>query len=108
MDIDILKDLSKMELIALNHQIVEELKRREEQETKADIRKFKVGDKVAFESDGQELFGIVIRVNRKSVTIDTYGFGQWRISPQLVKRNLSSEVSSKKKKGKKVHHLFGN
>ena len=101
MDTELLKKLSKMELISLNHKIIEELKCREEASNKTSIDNFKVGDKVEFVADEKELFGIVIRVNRKTITIDSYGFGQWRVSPQLV-RNLTAEVSSKKNRPKNV------
>ena len=40
----------------------------------------RVGDRVGFKKDGEDIVGIVKRVNQKSVTLVTEQGGQWRVS----------------------------
>ncbi len=84
MTIDI-GQLSTEELVALNHRIVERLKYLESVHTHKAMMAFNLGARVSFESprDGREL-GILVKFNRKTVTVMTDGGTRWNISPHLL------------------------
>lgn len=84
MKIDIAR-LSEKELIELNHQIVERLKYLESMRTHEQMMEFNVGEKVSFEPPGREKrTGILVRYNRKTVSIVTETGERWNVPPQLL------------------------
>ena len=86
MPIDI-TSLTEEELLALNRQIVARLKYLQQKRTDEQMIEFHVGDRVGFEPEGQPAqFGILIRHNRKTVTVLTDGGAQWNVSPSLLRR----------------------
>jgi len=83
-------DLSKFtisELCQLNKLVVQEVAARRQSETLVAASKFKAGDHVSFSSrEGEIILGFIRRVNKKTLTIDTYSpHGHWRVSPEIVK-----------------------
>ena len=57
---------------------------------------FRVGDRVSFDPDGRPtLFGVLVRYNKKTVTILTEGGEQWNVSPSLIRRVVDIESSGK-------------
>ncbi|WFS25446.1 hypothetical protein [Rhizobium rhododendri] len=84
-DIDI-HTLDEAELLALNERIVERLHLLHRQKTDQALRQIKIGSAVMFEAtDGKTITGIVIRRNRKTVTIHTDDEKHWNVSPTLVR-----------------------
>lgn len=83
-------DLDKFtddDLIALNRLIVQTLNSRRQLRTNKQLMKFTPGQEVKFRGDdGEWIFGAVVRVNKKSVTVHTCKphHAHWRISPQLL------------------------
>ncbi|MFN0301362.1 MAG: hypothetical protein ACKVQU_13540 [Burkholderiales bacterium] len=93
MKIDITQ-LSEQELIALNRQIVERLRFVQQTRTHAKMLEFHVGDRISFQPDGRPvLFGVLVRYNRKTVTILTEGGEQWNVSPALLRRVVDVTAS---------------
>ena len=90
--------LNEAELLALNERIVERLHLLHRQKTDQALRQIKIGSSVMFEaSDGRTITGIVIRRNRKTVTIHTDDETHWNVSPTLVRlagRHALDEVAS--------------
>ena len=86
--------LSKEELLDLNRRIVERLKYLAARETLEVSKKFRVGDTVEFQSEESTIQGIVIRINRKTLSIKTKE-GQWIIPPQFLKKAIKDEKSGK-------------
>jgi len=86
MKIDIDK-LTEEELIKLNHRIVERLKFLETYHTHKEMLEFSPGDQVSFEPRGHKKeIGILVKFNKKTVTVIT-GTGQkWNVSPHLLKK----------------------
>ncbi len=84
MEFDIDK-LSREELLELNHRIVERLKYLASREALELSKKFKVGDIVEFRSGKNMVRGIIIRINRKTMSIKT-NEGQWNVHPQFLKK----------------------
>ena len=71
MKIDIDK-LSEAELIDLNHRIVERLRFLNQMRRHSQMLELKIGERVTFHPEGHpQLFGIVTRYNKKTVTVIT-------------------------------------
>lgn len=84
-DID---SLSEKELIGLNHRIVERLKFLESMRTHAEMLTFSVGERVSFMSSQHEkMIGILVKYNRKTVTVITENGQKWNVSPQLLEKH---------------------
>jgi hypothetical protein len=84
MEFDIDK-LSREELLGLNHRIVERLKYLASREALELSKKFKVSDIVEFRGGKNMVRGIIIRINRKTMSIKT-NEGQWNVHPQFLKK----------------------
>lgn len=93
MNVDIDK-LSKEELLELNKKIIVRLKYLSERETLEFSKKFRVGDVVEFQNEEAMTRGIVIRINRKTLSIKTEE-GQWNIPPQFIKIVRKNEKSNR-------------
>lgn len=85
--IDAINKLGEKDLKMLNGLIVERFNRLKHEKTNKILDKFFVGDQVQFTApDGELKTGHVLRVNQKTLSIDTGdGCGWWKISPGLVK-----------------------
>lgn len=83
-DID---QLSEPELIDLNHRIVERLRFLSQMRAHSQMLDFKIGERVTFHPDGHpQMFGIVTRYNRKTVTVITDSGQHWNVAPSLLRR----------------------
>jgi transcription antitermination factor NusA-like protein len=83
-DID---SLSYEELRALNRRIVERLKYMDHVRNLMQVMDYRVGDEVTFNgSDGNEISGIVSKLNKKTVSVITKSGEQWNVSPQLLSK----------------------
>ena len=82
MPIDIEK-LSLDELIDLNRRVVRRIQYLASLKTRAQLDRFEVGDRVTFQSDGRAVEGIVVRVNRKTLSIRTKDT-HWNIHPKFL------------------------
>jgi hypothetical protein len=91
MDVD-LTQLSEHELLALNHRIVERLRFLRQVRVHSQMLEFQVGDRVSFQPPGRSvLFGVLIRYNRKTVSVVTEDGLRWNVSPTLLSRVFDSE-----------------
>lgn len=81
-DID---SLDEAALVELNTRIVARLQFLHAQRTAAALQDIRVGSGVTFEGhDGTMIRGIVIRRNKKTVTVHTDDERQWNVSPTLL------------------------
>lgn len=72
-------------LMALNARVVERLQFLHQQKTTAALQEIKIGSAVMFEGpDGVVIHGIVIRRNRKTVSVHADDERQWNVSPSLL------------------------
>ena len=86
MKIDIDK-LTEPELIELNHKIVERLKFLASARTHAEMMDFNIGETVSFSPPGRgELTGMLVKYNRKTVSVLTEDGQKWNVSPHLLER----------------------
>lgn len=48
---------------------------------------FRPGDVVSFQTDrGETITGVLVRLNKKSVTVHTENDNRWNVAPQLLTR----------------------
>ena len=93
MPIDIDK-LTEAELIGLNNRIVARLKFLQQMRAHASMLEFSIGERVAFQPDGHpELYGIITKYNRKSVTVITENGQHWNVAPTFL-RKMEASVSA--------------
>jgi len=107
MKIDIDK-LTEKELIDLNHRIMERLKFLESMRAHNEMLEFSVGEKVRFHPPGRgEVVGVLVKYNKKTVTVLTEEGQRWNVSPHLLVKiresnrgvNKSGNVIEMKPKG---------
>lgn len=85
-DIDIDK-LDEAELVELNRRIVARLKYLQEARTHHQMLSFNVGDRVRFHPPGHDpKTGVIIKYNRKTVTVLTDDQHQWNVAPVFLSR----------------------
>ncbi|MFQ5800060.1 MAG: hypothetical protein ACE5H0_15390 [Bacteroidota bacterium] len=86
MKIDIDK-LSEEELIDLDQRIVERLRFLNQMRAHSQMLDFRIGERVTFQLEGRPpLAGILIRYNRKTVTVITDAGQHWNVSPGLLRK----------------------
>ncbi|RLB70272.1 MAG: hypothetical protein DRH04_03885 [Deltaproteobacteria bacterium] len=96
MAIDIDK-LTEKELVELNHRIVERLKFLESMRTHVEMMRFSVGEKVSFFPPGRgKVTGILVKYNKKTVTVLTEDGQKWNVSPQLIESAKESKGTGKR------------
>ncbi len=96
MNIDIEK-LSEKELTDLNRKIVARLKILASMRTHTEMLEFSVGDKVSFRSPGHgDLIGVLVKYNRKTVTVLAEEGQKWNVSPQLLTKVKQSKPATVK------------
>lgn len=79
--------LSEAELITLHDAIVDRLHFLHQQKTTHALLELSIGERVVFDDrNGQVQAGIVIRRNRKTVTVHGDNDRQWTVSPQLLRK----------------------
>jgi hypothetical protein len=77
--------LTREELLALNHRIVERLKMLDTLDTHQSMMQFHPGARVSFTGNaGERLTATLMKFNRKTVTVVTDSGQRWNISPQLL------------------------
>lgn len=86
MSIDI-SQLDEAELLELNRRIVARLKFMQEARTHHQMLRFDVGDRVRFQPPGHDpKTGVIVRHNRKTVTVVTDDHHQWNVAPVFLSR----------------------
>jgi len=94
MRVDIDK-LTEAELIDLNNRVVARLEFLAQMRAHAQMLEFKIGDRVSFQPDGhRRVVGMLIRYNRKTVTVITDDGQRWNVSPRLLGRADEPQRSS--------------
>ncbi len=79
--------LTESELIDLNHRIVARLRMFAQLRAHTSMLEFKVGERVSFEAeDGRLITAMLVRYNKKTVSLVTDDGHRWNVSPALLKR----------------------
>ncbi len=78
--------LSEAELIDLNRRIVERLRFLHQMRAHSAMLKFSIGDRVCFETDDlRTVTGMLVRYNKKSVTVVEDGGHRWNVAPVFLR-----------------------
>ena len=84
--VEAIKRLNEDDLRFLNRLIVERLKLISQARATALMAKFTKGDRVCFQApDGQMIEGIVLRLNKKTISITTDDGHRWNVAPGLLR-----------------------
>ena len=85
--------LTEAELIDLNHRIVARLRFLHQMRAHAEMLEFKIGDRVTFRPPGQgQVEGMLMRYNKKTVTVITDDGRQWNVSPNFLSKVVLPET----------------
>lgn len=77
--------LSRAELVALNHEIVDRIKLLDTMATQQSMLRFRPHTRVSFTmTDGTRTMGMVVKQNHKTVSVVTDNGERWNIAPQLL------------------------
>jgi GH24 family phage-related lysozyme (muramidase) len=79
-----LNKLNEEELRELNRRVVARLNLLHKARQIKSLAKFNIGDRAYFTNDGQKVFGIITRLNQRSVSFVTEDGRRWTISPALL------------------------
>ena len=86
--------LNEAELIDLNHRIVERLCLLQHMRAHVHMLEFRVGERVTFQPDERgPVQGVLVRYNRKSVTVVTDDGYRWTVSPSLLSRTAPLDTA---------------
>ena len=87
--------LTESQLIDLNHRIIAHLRMFAQLRAHTSMLEFKVGERVSFEGeDGRRITGMLVRYNKKTVSLVTDEGHRWNVSPTLLKRVATTVKSS--------------
>ena len=79
--------LTEVELMELHDRIAERLRFLQHMRAHARMLEFKIGDRVSFQPEGRPpVVGMLIRYNRKTVSVITEGGQRWNVAPILLRR----------------------
>jgi hypothetical protein len=82
--------MSEAELIDLNHRIVERLRFLGQMRAHAQMLAFSIGDGVCFQAgERNPIEGILIRYNKKTLTVIADDGRPWNVSPGPLRRTAS-------------------
>ena len=82
---DFIKTLGRNELIYLNRLVVQRLKLLSQERSTTEMMRFNIGEKVSFViTDGIIKIGIISKINKKTISIDTQDGVHWKVSPGLL------------------------
>jgi len=84
--VEAIKRLGEDDLLFLNQLIVDRLKLISQARSTSQMAAFGIGDLVGFRSpDGHNIEGVVLRLNKKTVSVDTGDGHRWNVAPGLLR-----------------------
>ncbi len=89
--------LTEAELVDLNHRIVERLRFLDQLRAHTQMLTYRIGDRVTFQPAGRPpVVGMLVRYNRKSVTVITDDGQRWNVSPALLSKVEAEPATTSK------------
>ena len=83
--VEAIKRLNEEDLLFLNRLIVERLKLISQARATTLMTSFTKGDRVSFQApDGRLLEGVVLRLNKKTISVAADDGHQWNVAPALL------------------------
>jgi biotin-(acetyl-CoA carboxylase) ligase len=82
--------LTESELIHLNEKIIQRLRMIRQMRAHVQMLDFHIGERVWFQTDRDEIVrGMVVKYNKKSVTVVTDDGHRWTVSPGFLRKNTA-------------------
>ena len=91
-----LDSMSEQQLRELHREVSRRLQMHTFVRNKSQLMAFRIGDRVAFESDHGTVEGMVTRINQKTATIEGDDGRGWRVSPGFLTKVVGSASPAKK------------
>jgi hypothetical protein len=84
--VEAIRQLGEDDLRFLNRLIVERLKLLSQAKSTSLMASFGIGDRVCFQApDGRGLQGVVMRLNKKTVSVDAEDGHRWNVAPGFLR-----------------------
>jgi hypothetical protein len=85
--------LNESQLIDLSNRVVARLKFLQQMRAHAHMLDFSIGERIAFQPAGQPLLhGMIVKYNRKTVTVITDAGQQWTVAPVFLRKLASANT----------------
>ena len=82
---ELINEMPQNALITVHNMIVDRLRFLQRQQAQQTMGQFRIGDTVCFNTnDGKTITGILVKMNKKSVTVHTEDGHSWNVAPQLL------------------------
>jgi hypothetical protein len=92
--VEAIKRLGEDDLRFLNRLIVERIKLISQARSTSLMASFAAGDRVSFNhSDGRYIEGVVVRLHKKTIRVETDDGHQWNVSPGLLHLESSVDIN---------------
>lgn len=90
--------LTEAELVDLNNRIVERLRFLDQLRAHTQMLTYRIGDRVTFAPPGRApVVGMLVRYNRRSVTVITDDGQRWTVAPALLSKAEVAEPAAASK-----------
>ena len=86
-----ISNLSEKELCALNRKIVERIRFLQQEKAHKVMLEFNVGEAICFDNGDEEVYGVITKFNKKTVSVLAEGGTQWNIHPSFLKKITKKE-----------------
>lgn len=89
-----LNELTEAQLLDLNRRIVERLRFLQQARAHQKMLQFSLGERVGFDTpEGRFVSGVLVRYNKKTVTVIANDGHQWNVAPIYLRRVLESDAA---------------
>jgi hypothetical protein len=86
--------LTEGELVHLNEKIVQRLRMIRQMRAHVRMLDFSIGERVWFQAEAEEIVrGVLVRYNKKSVTVVTDDGQRWTVSPTFLRKVASATTA---------------
>lgn len=87
--VDLIDAMSEEGLISLHNMIIDRIRLLQRQRAKQSMLHFRIGDIVNFKTnEGEEITGVLVRMNKKSVTVHAENGHRWNVAPHILTKAL--------------------
>lgn len=86
--------LTEAELVELNHRVVERLRFLQQMRAHSAMLQFGIGERVCFDPpDRPSVTGILVKYNKKTVTVIADDGIRWKVSPALLRAAEPKDIT---------------
>lgn len=85
--------LTESELIHLNEKIIQRLRIIRQMRAHVQMLTFQLGERVWFQTDQGTIHGMLVRYNKKSVTVVTDDGQRWTVAPGFLRKTTAAPAA---------------